>query len=92
MALGDFKEPSQSEMSKSHQYMMLNRLQTDCEYFLGFGYGNEKRLWAGSVDSQIEEMKTLWHSFPNDAKPEWLSLEQIAEYEQRMKSMCLVEA
>ena len=87
MALGDFKEPSQSELSKSHSYMMLNRLQADCEYFLGFGNGSEKRLWAGSVDSQIEEMRTLWDSFPNDAKPEWLSLEQISEYEQRMKSI-----
>lgn len=71
----------------SHQYMMLSRLQSDCEYFLGFGNGCVKHLWAGSVDSQIEEMKTLWYGFPTDAKPEWLSLEQIAEYEKRMKSM-----
>ena len=26
-------------------YMMLDRLRCDCEYFLGFGGRNERRLW-----------------------------------------------
>lgn len=66
------------------QYMLLSRLQSDCEYFLGWGNRNEKGLWAGSVDAQIEKMKSLWNDFPDDAKPEWLSMEQINKYATEM--------
>lgn len=66
-------------------YMMLGRLQSDCDYYLGFGNRHEKHLWAGSVDGQIKEMKRLWNSFPKDKKPEWLTMEQILKYEKEMK-------
>lgn len=63
------------------RYMMLSRLQTDCDYYLG--YGNRKsHLLGDSVERHIEEMKALWHSFTD--KPEWLSMEQIEEYEKQM--------
>lgn len=67
-------------------YWMLGRLQADNEYFLGWGYGNEKRLWAGSVSAQIDEMKRLFNSLPEDKKPEWLSMKDIEEYEVKMKN------
>ena len=67
-------------------YMMLGRLKSDCEYFLGFGCGSVRHLWAGDIDLQIAEMKRLWNSFANDKKPQWLSLEDINQYELRMKA------
>ena len=69
-----------------HTYMMLSRLQSDNEYFLGYGNRNPKQLWAGNVDDQIAEMKKLWNQLPEDGKPEWLSMEDIEEYEMKMKN------
>jgi hypothetical protein len=66
-------------------YMMLDRLRSDNEYYLGNGNRNPKNLWAGSVDGQIEEMKKLWNQLPKDKKPEWLSMEDIEDYERKMK-------
>ena len=73
-----------------HTYMMLGRLQMDCEYFIN-NMGRydtdehiKKHLWAGSVDEQIKEMKKLWNSLP--IKPEWLSMEEILVYESKMKN------
>lgn len=65
-------------------YMMLGRLQSDCEYYLGFGGRSESRLWAGSVTGQIEKMKEIHNSFPEGQKPEWLTYEGILNYEKRM--------
>lgn len=68
---------------KEFNYMLLDRLKTDCEYFLGNGNRNEKHLWAGSVDAQIKEMKKIWNSLKE--KPEWLTMEDINNYEKLMK-------
>ena len=64
------------------EYMMLSRLQSDCEYFLNWGQRREKHLWAGNCKDQITEMKRLYELLPE--KPEWLTLEQIEEYETKM--------
>lgn len=66
------------------RYMLLDRMRGDCDYFLGNGriYGNH--LWAGNVPDQIGYMKALWESFPENGKPEWLTMEQILDYEQKM--------
>jgi len=64
------------------RYMMLDRMRSDCDYFLGNGNGYEKHLWSGSVEKQIENMKALWNSFVE--KPEWLSMEDIEQYEKDM--------
>lgn len=64
-------------------YMMLDRLQSDNDYYLK--HPDEQNLWAGSVDKQISEMKKLWNQLPKDKKPEWLSMEDILEYEKKMK-------
>ena len=68
-----------------HTYMMLSRLQRDNDYFLGAGGRSERHLWAGNVDAQIDEMKKMWNTLPEDGKPEWLSMEDILEYESNMK-------
>ena len=69
---------------KAFAYSMLGRLKSDCEYFLGNGNGYEGHLWAQSVEEQIKEMRGRWNSFTEDEKPEWLTMDQIDEYEQKM--------
>ena len=65
-------------------YMMLGRLESDCKYYLGYGYRNAKHLWAGNEEEQINKMKELYNSFADDKKPEWLTYEQILQYEKAM--------
>lgn len=68
----------------THRYNMLSRFQMDCEYFLGNGGRNEKHLWAGNVEDHVEIMKLTWYSFEEDEKPEWLTWENILDYEGAM--------
>lgn len=75
------KEENNTDLE--YRYMLLDRLRSDCEYFLGNGNRNEKHLWAGSVDAQINEMKKIWNSLKE--KPEWLTMEDINNYEKLMK-------
>jgi hypothetical protein len=65
-------------------YMLLGRLQSDCDYFLGFGNGNEGRLWAGNVKDQIAEMKSIYNRL--QVKPEWITMKDINKYERQMKA------
>lgn len=74
-------EPSEAE---KFSYMMLSRLQSDVEYYLGYGNRNERHLRSESIDAHIAEMKRIWNSL--NVKPEWLSMEEILEYEKNMKS------
>lgn len=66
------------------RYRLLSRMQSDCEYYLGNGGMHERHLWAESAASQIAYMKALWESFPDDGKPEWLTMGQIEAYEEQM--------
>ena len=65
-----------------YEYRLLSRLKSDCEYFLGTGARAEKHLWAGSVDEQIDKMRELYDLLPE--KPEWLSKQDIDNYERQM--------
>lgn len=69
---------------KKFRYMLLSRMQSDCNYYLGNGRRNAKHLWAENEADHIQNMKDLWNSFPENAKPEWLSMEDIREYEKKM--------
>jgi len=64
-------------MATKFDYMLLDRLAQDCEYYLGNGNRNAKQLWAGSEQAQIDKMRELWDGMPDDGKPEWLTREQI---------------
>lgn len=66
------------------EYMMLSKLQSDCEYFLGYGSRNPNILCNGSVKSHINRMKDLWTTFPDSQKPAWLTWEQLLQYEKEM--------
>lgn len=64
-------------------YMMLDRLKSDCEYYLSYGGINAKRsLWAQDEQKQIDKMREIYDSLK--IKPEWLTREQIDEYATRM--------
>lgn len=75
---------NQISYEKKFQYQMLDRLRTDCEYYLGNGHRNTDALWAGDEKKQIKEMKTRWLEFSETEKPEWMSWEQILAYEKEM--------
>jgi len=76
--------PAPEESPHKFEYMMLSRLKSDCNYFLGYGGRNLNRLCEGSVQKHIEEMKQLWNGFPGDCKPEWLTMEELEKYEKEM--------
>ena len=76
--------PQHPTRAEKHNYIMLSRLQSDCKYFLGNGGRNELRLWAGNVPDQIEEMLKIYNWFDDDKKPEWITLEEIYNYEAAM--------
>lgn len=65
-------------------YMLLSRLQQDCDYYLGAGNRLQKHLWAGNEVGQIGKMKELYDSL--NEKPEWITPEDIARYEAAMIS------
>ena len=44
---------------KKFRYMLLSRMQSDCEYYLNYGNRNPKRLWAGDEQRQIEYSMTV---------------------------------
>ena len=71
-------------MDNRYNYMMLGRLQRDCEYYLGYVNRNTKYLWAENEQEHINEMKRLYNSFSDENKPEWLTWDQILNYEKRM--------
>lgn len=68
-----------------YNYMLLDRLKQDCEYFLGNGNGNVDTLWAKDIDKQIAKMKELYNSFADNEKPEWITMNDINDYEKEMK-------
>ena len=67
----------------SYEYMLLDRLRSDCEYFLGTGETAENNhLCAGNPEAQFEKMQELYDMLPE--KPEWLTQEDINQYAQQM--------
>lgn len=80
----EFSPSRATRHPRASDYQMLGRLMSDCEYYLGWGNKNQNRLWTHSEKDHIEKMKSIWNSFPDDEKPEWLTLEQISKYESEM--------
>lgn len=71
---------------KKFRYMLLDRMREDCKYYLGYGNRNPKELWANNVEEHIAYMKMLWNSFAEDEKPEWLTMNEILEFEKEMSA------
>ena len=89
MPIGDdikFNIVNPDEIPSDYQrfeYSLLGRLESDCKYFLGNGNGYEGHLWAGSIDKQIAKMRELYNQL--EEKPEWITMEDINNYEKQMK-------
>lgn len=66
------------------QYMMLSRMQRDCEYFLGYGNRSVTILSESDPQHHMNRMKELWKELPADGKPEWLTWEQLLNYEKEL--------
>ena len=49
---------SEGLTKEKFNYQMLDRMKSDCEYFLGAGNRNPKHLWALEVDGQINDHGT----------------------------------
>jgi len=70
------------ERDEKFRYQLLDRMRSDCDYYLGNGRVFGNHLWAGTVPEQIKAMKAIWNSF--EEKPEWLTWAQIEDYEKKM--------
>ena len=85
-----FTQQEKTVLEHNQEYQLLDRLRSDCEYFLGAGNRAEKHLWTGSVRAQISKMRELYDTLPE--KPEWLTKETIDDYAERMAPPYLVVA
>lgn len=70
------------DVNQRGDYMLLGRLQADCDFYLGFGNRNERSLWAGNVKDQIAEMRSIYNRLK--VKPEWITMKDINRYEKEM--------
>jgi hypothetical protein len=71
-----------TDSNMKFEYQLLGRLQQDCEYYLNYGNRAKKHLWAGDEAEQIAKMKELYDGLP--VKPEFITIEQICDYEKAM--------
>lgn len=65
------------------RYMLLDRLIQECGYYIRIK-GGVDCLWTGDEKKQIQAMIDIWNSFPDEDKPEWLTMEQIKDYARMM--------
>jgi hypothetical protein len=82
------KEASGKVAGPERDYMFMGRMQQDLDYTLDErspAYGVEKHLMMLNFEDQIKEMKKLWNRV--DEKPEWLTKQDIADYERRIKKL-----
>ncbi len=66
------------------RYKLLARMKSDCDYYLGYGGRKSKYLWARNEARQISTMREIYDSFPDREKPEWITLEEIDAYAEKM--------
>lgn len=72
--------------TESFRYQLLDRMRQDCLYYLTYGGRMAKYLWAQEETEHIENMKAIYNSFPEEKKPEWLSMDEIEKYERQIMS------
>lgn len=75
---------AEEEPDFTFEYMFLSRLKGDLEYYFGYGNRNEKVLYYGNVQEHIDEMKMRLNAFPEDKRPEWLTADDISNYESHL--------
>ena len=71
-----------------NRYMLLDRMRSDCSYYIAHEMTCPpvyNHLWAHhNPAAQITYMKYLLDSFPADEKPEWISYQDIENFERIM--------
>ena len=82
----DFKEILKKDNRFKYQLLdrLLDRMRSDCDYFLGYGHRNELQLWAENSKKQIQCMKDLYNSFSDEDKTEWITMNDILNLEKEM--------
>lgn len=75
-----------SEPADKYKYMLLDRLRSDCGYYLGYGNRNAAQLWAGCIETHIEAMRRLYYSFPEEDRPEWITAEGLEALAAEMRT------
>lgn len=56
-------------LNDEFRYQLLDRMQSDCIYFLNYGKGNIEVLWGANIKRHIGIMKALYNSFNDKEKP-----------------------
>ena len=74
-------EREEREIAFRFDYMMLSRMQGDCKYYDSADSYNHAH-WS-TIEDTIKEMKRIWNKFPDDLKPEWITMEEIEGYEKK---------
>ncbi len=87
--ISDKNPDSISAEQNKFDYMLLSRLQQDCEYYLGNGGKSQNNLWANNELEQISKMAELYNKVSE--KPEWLSIEQLEYYSMGLTGKTLSE-
>lgn len=72
-----------SNMDDSFKYRLLDRMRSDCEYYIN-GAKSNKHLFMQNPQAQIKAMKDIYNSFSEKDVPEWISMEDINNYERQM--------
>lgn len=70
------------DRNDSFLYSLLDRIRINCSYYLSFVHRDKSLLWAGDEHKQIEYMKAIYNYL--EEKPEWLTMEDILNYEKEM--------
>lgn len=83
------KQRYKIEYEQREEYMMLDRLKMDCDYYLGCGNRYTGHLWATSEEEQIAYMKRLYKELL--IKPKWISMRDIKRYEKQMCNGTIVK-
>ena len=69
-------------LKNKFNYMFLDRLKSDCLYFLGYGLFSPKRLHGENGKEHMAEMVKIWKSLP--LKPEWLRAKDLIKLKNDM--------
>ena len=65
--------------------VLLGRLSSDCEYFLGYGRGDESHLWGKTVEKHIWYMKDMYRTLiRRGVDVELVSMAGIDTYKKEM--------
>ena len=63
-------------------YQLLDRMRSDCAYYLNNGNRYRRVLWTGDEAEQVQIMREIHAALPEP--PEWLTMEQIEKYAEEM--------